>query len=103
MARLNVPSHVSDHMVLYRKPDPITVARIVDGYSSDAASERWSSLSPSTIAKIAQEGRRRLAAHGADDSSRMRDCSSCGHPFYSASSRNVVCRICRSENAGDFS
>lgn len=101
--RAHAQSHTSDHLSVYRRPDPVLVARIVDGYSHDAACERWSSPSPRTITVLAQEGRRLAAARGAIDRSAIRDCVCCGRPFFSASSANVVCRICKADSQAVFS
>ncbi|WP_029029819.1 hypothetical protein [Salinarimonas rosea] len=43
--------------LVYRRPDPALVARILDGYGLDAALERWGWLGRKTIQTLAQEGR----------------------------------------------
>jgi hypothetical protein len=101
-ARQHAPSHDSEDLVLYRRPDPVLVAKIVDDYSYDAACERWGSLSTSTITTLAREGRRLQAARGVVDTSAMRDCVECTRPFFSDSAANVVCRICRAESKAVF-
>lgn len=103
MARLRAfPTHVSEHMTVYRRPDPATVALIVDEYSFDAARERWSWLADKTITTMAAEGRRLKAARGPVDTRAMRDCVQCERPFFSKSAANVVCVICKAESRAVF-
>lgn len=57
MAGRQAPSHQSDHMLPYGRPDPETVAVIMRDYGYDAALERWSSWSPKTLSTLASRGR----------------------------------------------
>jgi hypothetical protein len=96
------PTHVSDHMIVYRRPDPVTVARIIDEYSPEAACERWSSLAAATVTKLGAEGRKILAARKPNRSA-MRLCCDCGQLFHSTGASNWVCKPCRAASTAVFS
>jgi hypothetical protein len=100
--RQNAPTHASDSMLPYRKPDPETVARIMSEYGEHVVHERWSSWSASKLTDLAREGRRLKAARGQVDTSAMRDCVCCRRPFFSRSAGNVVCSVCRHESTAVF-
>lgn len=45
------------HAAIYADLDPVTVARIVDGWGVEAAAERWFQWSPRAIRGAARRGR----------------------------------------------
>lgn len=102
MAGRQTPTHQSDHMLPYGRPDPVKVATIMDDYGYEAALERWSPWSPKTLSNLAGQGRS-IIAKQQRSSAAMRDCVECTLPFFSRNAGNVVCLMCRAASNADFS